>query len=220
VTFYEIGHRYGPEVLLAETRRWGFGEPTGIDLPGERAGRVPASIAESQPGEVLNLAIGQGALVSSPLQVAVAFATFANGGDIVVPRVVAAVQPGDGAAPIPVARETRGRVNVDPDVRAVITEGFWRVVNVPGGNAYNSQFEREWEVCGKTGTAENGQGGLDAWFVAFYPRSAPRFVAIAHLEGADDHGGTLAAPLIRQLIAAQMTPPAEMEATTQDLAAR
>jgi penicillin-binding protein 2 len=109
---------------------------------------------------------------------------------------------------------------VDPEVRAVITEGLWRVVNAPGGNAYNSHFEREWDVCGKTGTAENGQGGLDAWFVAFYPRSAPRFVAIAHLEGANDHGGTLAAPLIRELIAAQMTPPVAEIVTTGALAAR
>lgn len=201
VYFYEAAMRGGAGGFLAQARALGFGEPTGIDLPGERAGSVPAADPGARSGEALNLSIGQGALLVTPLQVARAYATLANGGTAVVPHVVAGWRHPDSGrtetAPVPDAP----RVGLAPRDRAEVVNAMHGVANEPGGTAYSAGFDPSWQVCGKTGTAENGRGGIDAWFAGFYPRSAPETVIIVVVEDADGHGGEVAAPMARSLIA-------------------
>ncbi|MCB2156250.1 penicillin-binding protein 2 [bacterium] len=201
--FYEVAHEIGGDRILAAARDFGFGDVTGIDLPGERAGALMKDGKHPNDGETLNIAIGQGALIATPLQVAVAYAALANGGELVRPRVVREIHPGDGRAAEMLPTRTNGRISLSTLERQRLIAAFYDVVNAPGGTAYRVGFEPHWEVCGKTGTAENGRGGLDAWFAAFYPRSAPRYVVITHLEEADAHGGEVAAPLARDIIAFQ-----------------
>lgn len=193
VYYYEVGERIGWDPVVRAARAFGFGEPTGVDLPGERAGQLSAT-EDPAIGERTNLIIGQGSMLASPLQVARAFAGLATG-RLPVPHVVTridgkAVDHGQGrAVPIPAAH------------RELIIEGLSRVVAAPGGTARKAELDPRWEVCGKTGTAENGRGGIDAWFAGFFPRSAPRYAFVVHIVDADGHGGEIAGPIARELIA-------------------
>lgn len=207
VSFFELGHDVGAEGLMGEARRWGFGTPTGIDLGGERAGRL-AVVADAQPGELINASIGQGSLVATPLQVAVAYAALANGGTLIVPRLAVATRtPGQNTLnPLPI--QTHGRVEITAVARRALDEGFYRAANETGGTASRIGFERAWQVCAKTGTAENSRGGVDAWLAAYWPRANPRWVAVAHVEDAPGHGGEVAGPIVRDLIRLIETAPA------------
>lgn len=200
VFYYEAGYRLGADALLAEAQRYGYGEVTGIDLPGERAGSFAAEGA-LRGGELLNFSIGQGAFLATPLQIAVAFAAIANGGTLVTPHVVQEIRSADGAGVQYVRPAPRGDIGLSGEQRDVLVEGLYRAVNQQGGTAYRAGFPRQWEFCGKTGTAEVGQGKVDAWFAGFLPRSAPRYVVVAHVERADGHGGDIAAPIVRDLVA-------------------
>ncbi len=196
VYFYELSADLGPDPLLAMVRRFGFGEATGIGLPGERTGQLAASDHPGE-GETANLYIGQGTMLATPLQVARAYAALAAGGRLREMQLVRGVgfedpgslAPGDAAS-----------LRLSPAHLAVIHEGLHAATNRPEGTAYKARFPREWAVCGKTGTAENGRGGLDAWFAGFWPRTNPRHAFVVHVEDADGHGGDVAAPIARELI--------------------
>ncbi|MBX3729750.1 MAG: hypothetical protein KF858_11245 [Candidatus Sumerlaeia bacterium] len=201
-TFYAMGQEIGAEALVAEARRYGFARTTGLDLPGEIGGtiREPAAV---RGGEIMNLAIGQGAFVATPLQVAVAYAALANGGRVLEPRLLVETRAGDGSATRRAPVRERESIHLPAGARETLIEGLWRAVNEPGGTALRARFPRHWQVCGKTGTAENSKGTNDAWFACFYPREAPEFVVVVVIEDTGAHGGDAAAPLARELIAAQ-----------------
>lgn len=193
VYYYELAGRVGFEPVSAMADRFGFGKLTGIDLPGEAAGQI-AGQASPGPGERTNLVIGQGAMLSTPLQVARAYAAIANGGMLPTPHVVRSI--GDEAPNLaPGVATGLGREEI-----AVITEGLARVVTQ--GTARRAGFSPAWQVCGKTGTAENAKGGVDAWFAGFYPRNNPRQAFAVHVFEAEGHGGDIAAPIARELIRA------------------
>ncbi|MDK2972096.1 MAG: penicillin-binding protein 2 [Candidatus Sumerlaeota bacterium] len=212
-TFYEMGKELGAENLLAEARRFGFGQPTGIDLPGERSGVVAANGVPG--GELLNLSIGQGAFTATPLQVAVAYAALANGGRLLQPRVVTEIRGPDGVSSTVVPVREKGNVALSQSARETLTAGLFDAVNTPGGTAVRAKFPIEWQVCGKTGTAENAQGTNDAWFACFLPRHAPEIAVVVLVENTDAHGGDAAAPIARDLIAAWWGDSQELDLTEQ-----
>jgi len=207
VFFYEAGDRLGGPAIMAEAARFGFGSPTGADLPGEQAGSLPDRSAAGARGETLNLSIGQGAMLSTPLQVARAYAALANGGSLVHPRAVQGVVPPQGGRPVPLESSNPPRLDVSPARREAIIEGLARVVSDPSGTASKASFPADWGVCGKTGTAEVGPERRDAWFAGFFPRSSPRHVIVVQVEDAEGHGGEVAAPIAREVIAALLDPP-------------
>lgn len=193
VYFYKKGESIGGEFLATEALEFGFAQKTGIDLLNEKAGHLQKDRPAPVGPEILNFSIGQGELLATPLQVAVAFAYLANNGKPIVPHLVV-------NDPIPATGERHELPKWSSEGRAALISGFWKAVNEPGGTAYRTEFDPKWDVIGKTGTAEKGGDKLDAWFSGYYPRSNPKYAFAAHLEDANDHGGTVAAPLIREMI--------------------
>jgi penicillin-binding protein 2 len=210
VYFYRLGARIGVEGLAPYARAVGFGRRTGVDLPGEVAGIYPdrawrqrafASSPADQSwsrGKDYHLAIGQGYMAVTPLQVASLMATLANGGHPVTPRLWL---EGSAAPPKPplFARQTL----------AVVQQAMDEVCNfgTPGarGTAY-SAFHNAGEVlavrvAGKTGTADTGRENEapHAWFAGFAPVGAPQVAFCVFVEHGG-HGGEVAAPLAYRLL--------------------
>lgn len=194
--FYTMGYRLGFDPFARANTQFGFGRITGVDLPGEKAGQL-ASSPSPGPGETTNLVIGQGSMLSTPLQVARAYAAIANGGRLVTPHVVGSIGYTRGEEPIENHEEGVGISSVH---LRMIGDAMWRVANDPGGTAYEAGFPRSWEVAGKTGTAERPGDRQDAWFAGFFPRSSPRYAFVVHIENADAGGGDVAAPIAKEII--------------------
>lgn len=189
--YYQLAERLGPAVFVAEAERFGFSLPTGFQLA-ERIGSL-SDRDRMAPGESINFSIGQGKFLATPLQVVRSFAGVATG-VLPIPRLVQSI----GGEAQPVAPGTA--LDVPASTRTAITHGLARAVNEPGGTAFKAQIPRAWQVVGKTGTAENSSGGVDAWFAGFFPQDSPRWAFVVHIAGAGGHGGEIAGPIGREMI--------------------
>jgi penicillin-binding protein 2 len=196
--FYEIGlrlDRRDPDALPTFARTFGLGRATGIAGVNEVAGTVPDAEWKLRTqrdswsaGDAVNLAIGQGFLLATPLQMANAYSALAAGGELRSPRLVAD-QP---AAPL-------GALSLSAATQSTILDAMRRVTSSPAGTAaYAFQGERL-PIAAKTGSAENENPDAHAWFVGFLPPEAPTLLVLIMVEGGQ-HGGTVAAPLARSLI--------------------
>ena len=210
--FYEVGHslyRRGHEDLQDWARRLGFGSATGIDLPAEAEGRVPTAAwkkawnktwPENQvwfPGDTVNMAIGQGDLLVTPLQLADLYAAIANGGTIYRPHVVKAVIGLDGQKIYEATDKKNSEINLTPVQLAAVRRGLRRVV--VDGTAAGAFSGFKLSVSGKTGTAEVVGKDDYSGFVAYAPSESPQYVISAIIEQGG-HGGTAAAPAVRQVL--------------------
>jgi penicillin-binding protein 2 len=212
VYFYALGPRLmgQSEPLPAMARRLGLGRPTGIGLGSERSGRVPDAAWKAQahrrlptafpdprwyPGDSVNLAIGQGDLLVTPLQLALAYAALGNGGDVLQPRLTAP----PGAAPT-----VRSRAGLDPAARQAVLDGLRAAVADPAGTAAavfaGFPLDR-FPVAGKTGTAQVAGHADTSLFAALVPAGAPRFAVVVVVEEAG-FGSAVAAPVARRVIEA------------------
>lgn len=199
----------GPDAVQEMARACGFGRKTGISLDFERPGLVPDNEWKRRErhdgwrdGDTCNLAIGQGALLVTPLQMGLYAAALANGGTLWQPRLVREIVPVDGArqeiAPAKAAKGPRW------DVRhiRVVREGMRDAVNQPDGSGKRARLAQV-TVAAKTGTAEYGVKGAGrkmTWMIAFAPYEEPRY-AVALLVEDGVSGGTTAAPRVKQLLA-------------------
>lgn len=192
--FYKVGEWTGPQKIAFWARQYGLGRPTGLDLPGEAKGFVPdpesklASTGERWfLGNTYHLAIGQGDLQVTPLQLAVLTGVVANGGQVCRPFLVGTINPD--------CRE----VGVKKSTLAIIKEGM-KEACAPGGTAtvFNSFSP---QVACKTGTAEfnDPQERTHAWFTAFAPLDNPRIVVTVLLE-AGGEGSIVAAPVAQKVL--------------------
>ncbi|MBX6320413.1 MAG: penicillin-binding protein 2 [Rhodospirillaceae bacterium] len=168
VYFYEMARRAGIDALAAMARRFGLGAPTGIDIPGEKAGLIPdsrwkrAALRQPwHPGETLIAGIGQGYITATPLQLAVMTARLANGGRAVTPRLMRSLGPVPGGQATPVAYRPAAPVpagpslEIDPKHLALVLEGMDLVCNDPRGTAFRVRIaEPGRAMAGKTGTAQ------------------------------------------------------------------
>jgi len=229
VVFYEVGKRLQEKsayLLGGYARRFGFGARTGIELP-EAAGIVPdpdwkrQSLGEAWTGgDTINLSVGQGFMLVTPLQVAQMTAAIANNGVKRRPYLIARPQAQAAASadrlPIsPAALEAiqRGMIGVTRDARLGTTTyrfaGFDycfdagdRVVPCSRIPARARADARRLIVAGKSGTAQaGGEARPFAWFTAYAPADAPAIVVVALLENVGE-GSSYAAPLVRQIIEA------------------
>ncbi|HHY45678.1 MAG TPA: penicillin-binding protein 2 [Firmicutes bacterium] len=209
IVFYELGRRVGIDALAKWARLYGLGAPTGIKLdPGERSGLVPDREWKSRnfkgadrnwyPDETLDVAIGQGALSATPIQLAMAYCALANGGWIYEPSVVLRVKEPGGRTLWEFMPRVRGHVPISPAARAAIVEGM-KAVTGPGGTAAGSFAGFPVPVAGKTGTAQAPPGDSHAWFAAFAPADNPEIVVLTFVERGTS-GSLAAAPIARRVL--------------------
>ena len=198
----------GPEAVQATARSVGFGRPTGISLDFERPGLVPDNAwkrAERRDGwrdgDTCNMAIGQGALLATPLQMGMYAATLANGGTLWRPRLVQRIVSSAGATSAVAAARADGGPAWEPRHVRVVRDGMRDAVNQTDGSGKRAKMA-EVVVAAKTGTAEygaKGSGRKMTWMIAFAPFEDPRY-AVALLVEDGVSGGTTAAPRVKQLL--------------------
>lgn len=202
VYYYLLGLRLGSGVLHDYARMLGYGEPTGVDLGGEPSGTVPDAewkmVHRRQAwfdGDLANFSIGQGDLQTTPIQVAAMAGAIATGGTRYTPRLV--LRAGSGGTARDTEATVRRRFRFSETTLSLLREGLERVVREGTGRAAAVQGLR---VAGKTGSSETGHGLPHAWFCGYAPADAPR-VAFAVVVEAAGHGGSVAAPIARRLVA-------------------
>jgi penicillin-binding protein 2 len=214
VVFYSVGQTLdgaGQDLIPDIGRGFGFGEPTGLTGLSEESGLMPDPVWKANVlnenwwvGDTVNLSIGQGHLIVTPLQIARMMAAIANGGALYRPYVIERIGAGGDTLPEEVTQpEAVGTLPLSPENLAVIREGLLGVTTHPIGTATHRFAGLNILVAGKTGTAE--AGGADAqphsWFAAYAPADNPEIAIAAVLENAGE-GSTVAAPLVRQVIEA------------------
>lgn len=202
VYFFEGARRVGSGPLLRAAKLLGYGERTGIDVPGEAAGGLPAL---SRDTDTLGLAIGQASLLATPLQVVRMTAAIANGGRLVTPHAVRGSGPSRaGEATVRPILKTVQLDGFRSDTLARIREGLARTVSHPRGTGYKSVRHSHVAIAGKTGTAEVGGGLADhAWFAGYVPVDDPQFAIVVMLEHAGS-GSSAAGPAAKQMIDAML----------------
>ncbi len=209
IFFYQAGLKVGPEAIARYARAFGLGAPSGIDLGSEKPGLVPfaewrrhRSVRGWQAGDTINMAIGQGQLLVTPLQVARMMAAVANGGILWKPRLVQRVELGDGSLAYSASSKMTGRVDLSPVVWSFLRHALTGVVN-EGGTGAAARIPGV-EIAGKTGTAQSiaksdsAKGQDHAWFASFAPAEDPQYVVVVLVERGG-RGGQVAAPIARQI---------------------
>jgi len=207
VYFYQLGPRLGLPRLEATAREFGLGERTGVDLPQERRGLIPGTswydrrwgAGRWRKGLLLNLAIGQGELLLTPLQLALLTAEAANGGRALRPHVVKQVR---GEPQFRPERPLQPGVQAEPATWDAVHQALERVVDAGTATLARVPGLR---VAGKTGTAQNPHGDDHALFVCYAPVEAPT-IALALVVENSGHGGSVAAPLAGQILSRLFLP--------------
>jgi penicillin-binding protein 2 len=200
VFFYQLILKVGFDKWTEYGHRFGFGQATGTDTGEETAGLLPSAAyydtrygkGKWTQGFLISLAIGQGELGVSPLQMARYAAALANGGTLVQPHAVQFIR-NKSTNKIEEVPHTSSAVGLSPHVMALIREGMQRVVHAPGGTGGLARIPGVISG-GKTGTAENPHGEDHAWYVGFAPFESPKIAVAVMLENSG-FGGAKAAPV-------------------------
>ena len=200
VFFYQLILKVGFDKWTEYGHRFGFGQATGTDTGEETAGLLPSAAyydtrygkGKWTQGFLVSLAIGQGELGVSPLQMARYAAALANGGTLVQPHAVQFIR-NKSTNKIEEVPHTSSAVGLSPHVMALIREGMQRVVHAPGGTGGLARIPGVISG-GKTGTAENPHGEDHAWYVGFAPFESPKIAVAVMLENSG-FGGAKAAPV-------------------------
>ena len=208
VVYYQLGYRMGIDRLRKVCADFGLGAPTGIDLPAETAGLLPSPAWKEREwddrwydGDTINMSIGQGFLLVSPLQMAVVTAAVANGGTVVTPRLAKKFIERTGAITIPATPKPR-ELAIKKEYLAAVRRGMRGAVTHGTSVAADSP---QVQVAGKTGTVENSpsvhnrKGRNHVWFVSFAPYENPEVTVVVFLEKSHGYGGGLAAPIARKV---------------------
>lgn len=224
--FYEMSRRVGIERIAKYAKEFGLGAKTGFPLsPGEARGLVPneewKKKVYKQPwveGETLSVAIGQGALSVTPIQMAVAYSAIANGGNIVKPIPALRTQTYEGKVVENfAASETLRKIAIKKETMDKVMAGLSAVVNEQGGTGYGTVRSKFVRIAGKTGTAQASGRKFKtkdhAWFVGFAPDDDPEIlVAVVIEEGL--HGATAAGPIAKNIIELYIKKKEELEGGT------
>ncbi|MES2507097.1 MAG: penicillin-binding transpeptidase domain-containing protein [Verrucomicrobiota bacterium] len=202
--FYQAALDTGADPITNMALRLGFGERTGIPLKGEAAGNVPTSADHRiLGGELANIAIGQGAVLVSPLQVCQAMAAIGDGVNMPQPRLVKQVQTIGELVVDATEPRVRRQVNLDPGHRETVVKGMVAVVSGSGGTGRNAAIKKA-QIAGKTGTAQwvPAKDQNLAWFTGFLPASQPVLAFAVVYEGRPGEkvgGGAIAAPIVNEV---------------------
>src|SRR5881296_840121 len=218
--FYQFGNAAGIQSIDTVGKMLGIGEESGLQLTGEQVGNLPGPewMQVHHPQErwsqaqTANVSIGQGYTLVSPLQLAMAYATIANGGVCYYPRLVDRVLKQDGSpmldehgnVAVPQTPRVRSdlRQEISPDKIDLVRKGLWKVVNEEGGTGGRARL-KDVVVAGKTGTAQATERGHEenvAWFACFAPFEHPKYVVALMVQGASGHGGEVAGPIATRVL--------------------
>ncbi len=206
IFFYQGGLKVGPEAIVRYARAFGLGSVTGTDLGGEKPGLIPLVDPKRrrswQAGDTINISIGQGRLLVTPMQVARMMSAVANGGILWHPRLVQRVERADGTLAYTTSSKMTGNVELSPAVWAFLKSALTGVVN-EGGTGAAARLPGIL-VAGKTGTAQSvaksdaSRGQDHAWFASFAPANDPQVVVVVLAERGGK-GGQVAAPIAHQI---------------------
>jgi penicillin-binding protein 2 len=218
IFFYHMAERVGMDRMARYARNFGLGTPSGLGLNSEQGGFIPtkAWYNKHMPGgfrigNTLNAGVGQGNVTVTPLQLAMVYATIANGGKLYLPQIVWRIESVDGKIVQDFPPQLRRRVQVSESTFRLVQRALKGVVNDELGTAYDQRL-REVRVSGKTGTAQVTKRGRrlrdkkewwrfedHAWFAAYAPASSPEISVVVLIE----HGGSAAkraAPVAMKII--------------------
>jgi penicillin-binding protein 2 len=220
--FYQLGQRLGIDQIHKYATLFGLGERTYINLPDERSGLIPSRQWKKSafrdprnqiwfPGETLSVAIGQGAVTVTPLQLARATALLVNGGKLVKPQVASAILSSDNEVLFerPEFQDAQ-QVAIPSNILSKVSHHLEGVVEEVGGTASLARMPKAWNirVGGKTGTAQVADLKYHkkakrfedhAWFVGYAPANEPEIVVATLVENGG-HGGSAAAPIVGNVL--------------------
>jgi penicillin-binding protein 2 len=210
VYFYNAGLKLGVDRIHEMSALIGLGKPTGIDLPGEKHGIVPSSAWKKKTfgepwyeGETLSVAIGQGAVWLTPIQLLQLASFVANEGITFKPQIVNRIVSPEGKVVKTFEPVMIANVPLKKETIRIVKEGMRGVVNEPSGTAYGSRLQTV-SMSGKTGTAQAGSldkgkhQGDHAWFIAYAPYEEPT-IAISVLVEFGGHGSSMSAPIAKAI---------------------
>jgi penicillin-binding protein 2 len=220
IYFYNVGERLGVKKLSRYAEGFGLGRPTGIDLPDEKGGLVPTADWKQEQlgepwyaGETVSLAIGQGYLLVTPLQLLTLISAVANGGTVLKPLIAKRVEDLDNKTLEEYPTKEISKVPISSETLGELREALLGVIKEDSGTGRAARVEGL-DIAGKTGTAQvvrlKGTGARQrteemsygfrdhAWFVAYVPADTPFAVVVLVEHGG--HGGSAAAPLAREMI--------------------
>ena len=221
IYFYQVGLKVGVDEIAHYANEFGFGRPTGITLPHEKSGNVPSTSWKKKhlgapwySGETLSLAVGQGYINTTPLQLLLLISAIANGGKLYLPQVVERVEDIYGNILRDYPPVEAGQANISEKTLHFIQEALMGAVNDPHGTGWACVL-KDTKVAGKTGTAQVikmaqdfKKGDMDrmplkfrdhAWFVAYAPFEDPA-ISVAVLVEHGGFGGAVAAPIAKKVI--------------------
>lgn len=195
VFFFETAKILGGDSLYAWAKKFGIGEKTGIDLPHEKNGNIPKI---NTTASAMNIAIGQGALLTTPLQLVRAYAAIANGGTLVQPHVLLKLTNSRGEVVRTFTSDKKKTVSIQPDILETIRTSLQEVIT--RGTAKN-QGLGIYKVAGKTGTAETGREKINhAWLIGYAPYDNPQYCFAVLVEHTPGHGADVAGPIAKKLL--------------------
>ena len=206
--FYQAALKIGADPIIDYTHRLGLGRRTGIPVKSENEGNIPTDEymmrvhkRKIKNGDVANMAIGQGDILISPLQMAQAMEVISQGGRFHQTRLVKQVQTIDNRVVAAYPDRIREEIPVAPEIDGLMRKALVAVTSDGQGTAHSAQVKGI-KVAGKTGTAQWGQRTA-AWFAGFLPADEPQYAFAALYEGEPNdntvHGGSHAAPIIGKL---------------------
>ena len=219
--FYDVGLRvdaFDQTFFPNTAKQFGLGQPTGIVGIAESPGLIPSpewkinNIGEGwAPGDAVNMAIGQGYVQVTPLQLATILAAIANGGTMYQPTLIDRLGAGGGAPEEPWPVHENGQLPLSPENLAAIKDGLWQVANNQNiGTAAYQFVDLPVALAGKTGTAEDPPRNSHAWFAGYAPAApytqpdgsvieSPQIAMVVMIENGGE-GSEVAAPIFRRLI--------------------
>jgi penicillin-binding protein 2 len=219
VYFFHLAETVGMDRIARVAQAFGLGQKTGLGINPEAPGRIPTRSwyalryrGQFRVGFTLNMAIGEGDVTVTPLQLALAYSALANGGTLYQPQVVRAVETSDSAVVQEFPPRIRRQIPLLPESLRLVSTALYDVVNDPTGTAFPAR-DPTLDVAGKTGTAQTGYVAKKedeskmawflsqnhAWFASFAPARSPE-IAVAVLV---EHGGSgpeVAVPVAMQIV--------------------
>jgi penicillin-binding protein 2 len=211
--FYQLGYRLGHERLRRYALAFGLDQVLGVDLPGEFSGNWPTNAwtmrvygLPLEPSDVCQLAIGQGAMEATPLQMANAVAAVVSGGTLWRPHLVAEIRTASGAVVRRFDHDVIRQIPATAEALREVRAGMDQVTQ-PWGTAYGMAVPGV-PYGGKTGTVETGGGSgpNTTWFVAYAPAQNPRLALAVYMEQTGGYGAQVAAPVARDIIHDALAP--------------